>query len=193
MSYHLPPLNGLRAFEAAARHLSFKRAADELGVTPGAVSQQVRALERVLGVALFRRLPRGLLLTKKGEIFLPSVSAAFRMVADAVEATAPAFAGRPLRLAVAPSLLACPAVVGLHHGKGPRRAADPTSSDDLALLIEGRVDALLRPAGATYPGFFAERIDLRSDRGTTAPADIVTVPGLAECKEYRALLKELKG
>src|SRR5215469_15452347 len=102
MSYRLPPLNGLRAFEAAARHLSFKHAAGELGVTPGAVSQQVRALEQALGVALFRRLPRNLLLTREGEIFLPSVSAAFRMIADAVEAASPTLTGRPLRLAVTP-------------------------------------------------------------------------------------------
>ena len=193
MSYRLPPLNGLRAFEAAARHLSFKHAASELGVTPGAVSQQVRALERAIGVALFRRLPRSLLLTAEGEAFLPSITAAFRMIADAAEAAAPALARRPLRLAVAPSLLTCPAVVQLRHRKGPRRAADPTPGDDLALLIEGRADAMLRPAGGSYPGFHAERIELRRDRGTTTPVDIITVPGLAGCQEHRALLKMLKG
>src|SRR5262249_4549812 len=153
----LPPLNGLRAFEAAARHLSFKHAANELGVTPGAVSQQVRALERSLGFALFRRLPRCLLLTAEGEAFLPSISAAFRMISEAADAAAPALVGRPLRLAVAPALLTCAAVVRLRHGKGPRRAAGPTPGDDLALLIEGRVEALLRPAGGRYPGFHAER------------------------------------
>ena len=76
MSYRLPPLNGLRAFEAAARHLSFTRAADELGVTPGAVSQQVKSLEGALGVALFRRLPRGLILTAAGEAYLPAITSA---------------------------------------------------------------------------------------------------------------------
>jgi len=60
MSHRLPPLNGLRSFEAAARHLSFTHAADELGVTPGAVSQQVKSLEGALGITLFRRLPRSL-------------------------------------------------------------------------------------------------------------------------------------
>jgi LysR family glycine cleavage system transcriptional activator len=193
MSYRLPPLNGVRAFEAAARHLSFKHAAGELGVTPGAVSQQVRALERALGVALFRRLPRCLLLTAEGEAFLPPVSAAFRMISEAADAAAPALAGRPLRLAVAPSLLACPAVVRLRSGTGRRRAVDPVPCDDLALLIEGRVDALLRPAGVACPGFHAERIALRRDDGAALPADIVTVPGLAGCREHRALLQQLKG
>src|SRR5204862_2432856 len=75
MSYRLPSLNGLRCFEAAARHLSFKRAADELGVTPGAVSQQVKALEGALGITLFRRLPRGLILTDRGEGYLPAITA----------------------------------------------------------------------------------------------------------------------
>src|SRR5262249_57275514 len=92
MSHRLPPLNALRAFEAAARHLSFKHAANELGVSPGAVSQQVRALERALGVMLFRRLPRSILLTAKGEALLPSISSAFHMIAKAVEAAAPALA-----------------------------------------------------------------------------------------------------
>jgi len=65
----LPPLNALRAFEAAARHLSFLKAADELHVTPGAISQQVKALEDQLGIALFRRLPRGVLLTDAGQLY----------------------------------------------------------------------------------------------------------------------------
>ncbi|MCU0729549.1 MAG: LysR family transcriptional regulator [Sphingopyxis sp.] len=63
---HLP-LNALRVFDAAARHLSFTRAADELAVTPAAVGQQIRALEDVLGVVLFRRTPKGLELTREAE------------------------------------------------------------------------------------------------------------------------------
>ena len=69
MTYRLPSLNTLRAFEAAGRHLSFRTAASELGVTPGAVSQQVKKLEGSLSVALFRRLPHGLLLTVEGEAY----------------------------------------------------------------------------------------------------------------------------
>jgi LysR family transcriptional regulator, glycine cleavage system transcriptional activator len=189
MSYRLPPLNGLRAFEAAARHLSFKNAANELGVTPGAVSQQVRALERALKVSLFRRLPRSLVLTAAGENLLPSISSAFRIIAEAMEAAAPALGGRALRLAVAPSLMKWPAIAKLREAR--RRAAEPMSGDDLVLLIEGRVDALLRPAGGNYPGFHAERIELRRD-GSKTTADIITFPGLAGCKEHRVLLKALK-
>lgn len=62
----LPPLNALRAFEVTARHLNFRLAAEELGVTQGAVAQHVRALEADLGVRLFDRLPRALALTDQG-------------------------------------------------------------------------------------------------------------------------------
>ncbi len=79
------PLNGLRAFEAAARHLSFTRAADEMNVTQAAVSHQVKGLERRLGVTLFRRLPRALLLTDEGQSLLPELRAAFNRIAQALE------------------------------------------------------------------------------------------------------------
>src|SRR5215208_4652223 len=105
MSHRLPPLNGLRSFEAAARHLSFTRAADELGVTPGAVSQQVKSLEGALGVALFRRLPRSLVLTDAGEAYLPQIASAFEIISKATEMAAPALRGRKLRLGIASRLM----------------------------------------------------------------------------------------
>lgn len=81
----LPPLNSLRAFEVAARHLSFTRAAEELHVTQAAVSHQVKALEARLGVPLFRRLPKGLLLTEEGHALLPELREAFDRLAQAVD------------------------------------------------------------------------------------------------------------
>lgn len=77
MALHLPSLNGLRAFEAAARHLSFTRAADELNVTQTAISHQIRRLEAQLGLRLFVRRNRALLLTREGQDYLPAVRAAF--------------------------------------------------------------------------------------------------------------------
>src|SRR5260221_4883741 len=85
MSRPLPPLNALRAFESAARHLSFTRAADEMNVTQAAISHQVKALEERLGVQLFRRLPRRLLLTDEGQALLPDLRDAFSRMALAVE------------------------------------------------------------------------------------------------------------
>lgn len=83
MSRRLPPLNQLRAFEAAARHLSFKHAADELSVTPAAVSHQVKALEAFWGRKLFRRLNNALVLTDAGERYLPLLTEGFGKLAEA--------------------------------------------------------------------------------------------------------------
>ena len=77
MAHRLPNLNLLRAFEAAARHRSFTTAADELSVTPAAISLQVRALENNLGFLLFERLPRGVALTHMGAAYLPPIRQAF--------------------------------------------------------------------------------------------------------------------
>lgn len=82
---HLP-LNALRVFDAAARHLSFTRAADELAVTPAAVGQQIRALEDVLGVVLFRRTPKGLELTVEASAGLASLRSGFLQFEESVDA-----------------------------------------------------------------------------------------------------------
>ncbi|KKX28028.1 LysR family transcriptional regulator [Rhizobium sp. LC145] len=81
---HLP-LNALRAFEAAARHLSFTRAAIELCVTQAAVSHQVKLLEERIGVTLFRRLPRGLMITEEGQALLPTLQESFDRMAEMLE------------------------------------------------------------------------------------------------------------
>ena len=79
------PLNAFRAFEASARHLSFTRAAIELNVTQAAVSHQVKGLEEQMGVVLFKRLPRGLMITAEGESLLPVLRDSFDRMAEAVE------------------------------------------------------------------------------------------------------------
>lgn len=88
MTRSLPPLNGLRAFEAAARHLSFAKAAEELFVTPAAISQQVKGLEERLGISLFQRVTRGLRLTPAGRRLLPGLTEGFDKMADAVASVA---------------------------------------------------------------------------------------------------------
>src|SRR5215471_9798420 len=82
----LPPLKALRAFEAAARHLSFKAAADELGLTPTAISHQIRLLETIAGRALFRRRPRPVALTSAGAVLFPVVRSSFETIAEAFSA-----------------------------------------------------------------------------------------------------------
>jgi LysR family glycine cleavage system transcriptional activator len=80
MEYQLPPLNGLIAFESAARTGNFARAAQELNLTQSTVSHRVRMLERHLGFPLFERLPRGLRLTESGKAYLPSIRKAFEQI-----------------------------------------------------------------------------------------------------------------
>lgn len=92
----LPSLNGLKAFEVAARHRSFKLAADELGVTQGAVAQQVRGLEAELGVKLFERMPRTLVLTGEGRGYIADIRRAFEIIAEATGDLRP----QPVRLTI---------------------------------------------------------------------------------------------
>ncbi|MGD9481426.1 LysR substrate-binding domain-containing protein [Shinella sp. G-2] len=92
----LPPLNGLRAFEVAARHLNFRLAAEELGVTQGAVAQHVRGLEAELGVALFERLPKSLALTGEGRAYIADIRRAFELISNATANLKP----QPVKLTV---------------------------------------------------------------------------------------------
>lgn len=85
MARTLPPLNALRAFEAAGRHESFSRAADELGVSHSAISKHVRGLEDRLGAHLFRDMPRGVALTPEGQRYLAEVTPAFDAIGEATE------------------------------------------------------------------------------------------------------------
>src|SRR5690348_7184665 len=94
----LPPLASLRAFEAAARHLSFKRAADELGVTPTAVSHQVRQLEERLGLRLFERHARRVVTTASAQALYPVLRDGFDAFARALEHLADRPARRSLTL-----------------------------------------------------------------------------------------------
>lgn len=102
---HLP-LNGLRVLDAAARHLSFTRAADELAVTPAAVGQQIRALEDTLGVVLFRRTTKGLELTPEGEAGLSALRAGFLQFEESVRAMQAGQSSKSLTIAAPRDLTA---------------------------------------------------------------------------------------
>jgi LysR family glycine cleavage system transcriptional activator len=98
----LPPLSAVQTFEAAARHLSFQRAAEELHVTASAISHQVHALEEFLGVRLFKRLARQVVLTPEGQAYLPPVRAALDQINAATERIAASRDEGPLTMGVAP-------------------------------------------------------------------------------------------
>jgi len=178
MTYALPPLNALRAFEAAARHLSFKLAAHELHVTPAAVGQQVKALEARLGVQLFERLHKQLILTAAGQAYLPGVSEGFRHIADATSQLRPAGAVL-LQLGVHASFdlrrLDLAAFRETHVEIG-LRVLQPAGLHE---LIEGKVDLLIARGLGHHPGYRCGRIGEGSGLGDW----LIAPEGTADCPE----------
>ena len=181
----LPPLNALRAFEAAARHLNFSRAADELSVTPGAVSQQIQNLEDYVGAALFKRTPRGLLLTDAAQTALPALREAFDRLAEAASLLTAAVDGRRLTLTAPPSFAAKWLVPRLGRFEEAHPQVDVWLSADMDLVdfATGDVDLAVRYGGGAYPGLESVRLmqetvipvmspDLLAANPLASPADL---------------------
>ncbi|KAF1717353.1 LysR substrate-binding domain-containing protein [Pseudoxanthomonas wuyuanensis] len=154
----LPPLGSLRVFEAAARHLSFRRAADELAITPTAVSHQIRALEERLGVSLFKRQSRAVQLTRAGAMLFPVVRNALDDIAQTLDSLRPGHARPIVTLSVTrgfaarwlvprlPGFAATGADIDLHLH----------ASDEPADLHNHGADLAVRYGGGQYPGLSAE-------------------------------------
>jgi LysR family glycine cleavage system transcriptional activator len=159
----LPPLNALRAFEAAARHLNFSRAADELAVTPGAVSQQIQNLEDYVGAALFKRTPKGLLLTDAAQTALPALREAFDRLAEAASLLTAAVDGRRLTVTVAPSFAAKWLVprLGQFEAQHPQVDVWLSAGMEVVDFASGEIDLAIRYGTGRYPGL--EVIKLMSE------------------------------
>ncbi|MCK1653637.1 LysR family transcriptional regulator [Bradyrhizobium sp. 149] len=188
MTYALPPLNALRAFEAAARHLSFKLAAHELHVTPAAVGQQVKSLEARLGVQLFERLHKQLILTVAGQAYLPGVSEGFRHIAEATSRLRPAGAVL-LQLGVHGSFdlrrLDLAAFRSTHAEIG-LRVLHPAGLHE---LVEGKIDLLIARGLGHHPGYRCDRIDAGSGLGDW----LIAPEGTADCPEIVSFRESLRG
>jgi len=156
----LPPLNALRAFEAAARHLNFSRAADELSVTPGAVSQQIQNLEDYVGAALFKRTPKGLLLTDAAQTALPALREAFDRLAEASSLLTAAVDGRRLTLTAPPSFAAKWLVPRLKRFEEAYPQIDVWLSADMDIVdfAAGEIDLAIRYGAGRYPGLEIMRL-----------------------------------
>jgi LysR family transcriptional regulator, glycine cleavage system transcriptional activator len=156
----LPPLNALRAFEAVARHLSMKRAADELHVTPAAVSHQIKGLERHLGVALFRRLNRALLLTDEGQLCLPGVREGFERLAHAMDPLSARERRRVLVASVAPSFATRWLVPRLDRlaAAHPDLELRITAEMEMADFRRDDVDVGIRFGPGNYPGLRSDKL-----------------------------------
>ncbi|MBV9521885.1 MAG: transcriptional regulator GcvA [Alphaproteobacteria bacterium] len=187
MSRKLPPLNAVRAFEAAARHLSFTAAASELHVTQAAISHQIRMLEERLGLILFRRSGRGVLLTDAAQAYLPEVSAAFDRLAAATQRLRAQDGSGVLSATVLPSF----AAKWLLPRLGRFRAAHPdidlriSSSPDLVDLSRGEFDIAIRAGSGDYPGMRSDFISKESFFPVCSPALLAAGPPLREPRDLR--------
>ncbi|MGI9302410.1 MAG: transcriptional regulator GcvA [Gammaproteobacteria bacterium] len=175
MHQSLPPLAALRVFEAAGRHLSFKKAAEELNVTPAAVGHQIRLLESYLGTQLFRRLNRRVLLTDAGQACLPEIREGFTHLRRALDRIRTHAHGETLTLSVEPSFAAkwlvqrLDSFTALHPDIDIR--LDATSR--LVDLVRENVDIGIRYGSGDYP-------TLRVDELMTEEVFPVCGPGLLE-------------
>ncbi|MHC4052148.1 LysR family transcriptional regulator [Bradyrhizobium sp. 25ACV] len=183
MTYLLPPLNALRAFEAAARHLSFKQAAHELHVTAGAVSQQVRLLEERLGVQLFERRTRQIILTSAGETYLARVRDAFRCLAEATAELKPEGVTSLMHIGLHASF----AVDALRARLAQFRRAEPqlairiSQPAGLHELLEGKVDVVIADRVQRCPGYRCEPLESGFLIGPLGTADCPEIETLRSC------------
>ena len=188
MASRLPPLNALVVFEAAARHLSFTRAAESLHVTQAAVSHQIKALEEWLGVALFHRVGRGkgLALTEAGRNYLPRINSALEAIRGATNAVMDKRRQRVLNVATLDSFGCCGCCRGSplprpHPGIDVRIIAADLDDDALAM---GEVDIDLRYGEGDWPGFqvvrfMTETIFPVCSPASSLPSDRSDVPRIS--------------
>ena len=159
----LPPLNAMRAFEAAARHLSFTRAAEELGMTQAAVSYQIKVLEERVGTPLFLRRPRQIVLSEVGQSLAPMVTEAFDLLRGAFAASREN-AEATLSISVVPTFAAHWLVqhLGAFQLSHPHLAVRIDGSTALADFSGEEIDIGIR-SGRGMPAGLAAHLLLRSD------------------------------
>ncbi len=158
MPDRLPPLTALRAFEAAARHLSFARAAAELSVTPAALSYQIKSLEAHLGAPLFRRLNRAVELTEAGRALLPHADAGFDALRRGWQAARATQAGRTLTVTAGPAFTArwlAPRMFGFASAH-PEIELRVSATLRLLDFDRDEVDVAVRFGAGGDPGLFSE-------------------------------------
>ncbi|WP_282609811.1 transcriptional regulator GcvA [Pelagibius sp. Alg239-R121] len=160
MKRHLPPLNSLRAFEAAARHLSFRQAAEELNVTPAAISQQIKQLEATLSVELFTRTTRALALTDAAEAALPEIRNGFDSLDGGVRTLRAQRDGGILTVSVSPSFGMRWLLPRLERFRQTYPDIDVRidASNQLTDFGRGGVDVALRYGRGNYKGLTSERL-----------------------------------
>jgi LysR family glycine cleavage system transcriptional activator len=186
----LPPLNALRAFEATARHLSFSRAAQELHVTPAALSHQIRGLEDILGLKLFHRRARSIELTPPARLIYPGVQAGFEAIREALDRLGRGREDRILVVSAAPGLTAKWLVPRLYRflALNPDIEARISASIAFANLGSDGVDVGIRLSSGAHPELYVEKLSdewllplcsprlLDGERPLRSPQDLAHFP-----------------
>jgi LysR family glycine cleavage system transcriptional activator len=172
MARPLPPLNALRAFESAGRHLSFTKAAAELNVTPAAISHQVKTLEELLEVPLFRRLTRALRLTHAGQAALPTLGLGFDKLAQGVEQMRAHCESGVLTISVSPSFGAMWLVPRLEHfrSRHPDIEIRIDRTDRLIDLARDDADVAVRYGPGGYNGVRVDYLFSQVNTPVCSPA-----------------------
>ncbi len=157
---HLPSLSALRAFEAAARHLSFTRAAEELHVTQAAISHQVKALEDELGCTLFLRLSRRVALTEEGRLLAAAATEAFTRIESGLEAVGRAGQSGVVNVSVSPSFAVKWLVPRLDKFRGEHPDIDVriSANDRMVDPVREKVDLCIRYGSGRYPKLDTTRL-----------------------------------
>lgn len=183
----LPPLNALRAFEAAGRHLSFSRAADELNVTPGAISQQMRILEDWLGTQLFKRDPKGLSLTEAGLAALPHMREGFDRLAAGTRLMKAGSGPSKITVSVPPSFASKWLVPRLDRFQRQHPDLDVYVHADMDVVdfATADVDVAIRFGRGGYDGLQSERLMSESIVPVCAPSLLKDGPPLEMTEDLR--------
>lgn len=190
MRRRLPPLNALRAFEAAARHESFKGAADELSVTPAAVGHQIRTLEDFLGVELFHRLNRAVEPTDAARRLLPDLTRAFDLMVDALSTLDEDDGENVISVSTVPSFAVKWLIPRLERFNRAHPELDVriSASMEMTDFSKGGFDCAIRFGSGNYPDLKAWKILddtvlpaasptlLASVGGVTQPSDLSRLP-----------------
>lgn len=158
MTRKLPPLNALPAFEAAARHLNFSRAAEELNVTHGAISRAIKNLEDQLGVLLFERATRSVRLTSVGEPYARAVRAALDQLATATASATARHSGTTLNVSTSDGFAGkwlVPRLYRFHRAHGDIDVRVSTTGRLTNFLGDG-IDIAIRYGAGNYPGLTSE-------------------------------------
>jgi LysR family glycine cleavage system transcriptional activator len=177
------PLDSLRTFEAAARHGSFVKAGEELNVTPAAISHRVKDLEASLGVSLFTRRPRGVLLTDAGRRYRDNIAEAFRVIDRATATVDQVSVAGPLMVSMPESIAEFWLVPRLHRlGEyAPGLELSIEADNRIATLNDGGADIAIRFGSGNYPEFESEL--LFGDAVTiVAPASAASEPADARAR-----------